>query len=84
MPGGAVAARLPSRPKKMTKTAIVAPSLVYTMGEEATRAAIDAIGEFLVDGMRHRIAAILPIDAAIDAHERQEAGAVSGKILLQP
>jgi NADPH:quinone reductase-like Zn-dependent oxidoreductase len=68
----------------MARNAVIAPLLVYTMSDAAKRAAIDAIDDFLLDGMRHRIAATLPLDAIAEAHERQERGGVSGKILLAP
>jgi hypothetical protein len=66
----------------MHKNVVIAPMLVYTLDAGALAAAVQAIQAFLEDGMQHRIAALLPLHRIAEAHERQEAGAVGGKIVL--
>jgi NADPH:quinone reductase len=66
----------------MAKNVVLAPVLVYTLDAEALGAAVQTIGGFLRDGMRHRTAAVLPLEAIALAHERQEAGGVGGKIVI--
>lgn len=68
----------------MSKNIVLVVILVYTMGSPALEAAARDINSFLADGMRHRIARILPLGEAVHAHELQEKGAVGGKIVLTP
>lgn len=69
----------------MTKNITLSPILVFTMGETAIGSAIDAIDKALRAGsLQHRIAHVLPLDRAADAHALQESGRAGGKIILAP
>lgn len=66
----------------MAKNVVLAPLLVYTLDAHALDSAVRSIQVFLEDGMQHRVAAVLPLEQIAQAHERQEAGGVGGKLLL--
>lgn len=58
-------------------------TLVYTMGEEAHRAAIAATTEGLARGtLHHRIGPRFPLARIAEAHEAVEAGGAPGKVLV--
>ncbi|MBO1074908.1 NADPH:quinone reductase [Roseomonas marmotae] len=57
--------------------------LVYTMGDEAHRAAAAAITEGLEGGtLRHRLGARFPLERIAEAHEVVEAGGAPGKVII--
>jgi NADPH2:quinone reductase len=58
-------------------------TLVYTMGQEAHRAAIAATTEGLARGtLRHRLGPSFPLARIVEAHEAVEAGGAPGKVLV--
>ena len=68
----------------MRNSVTVASFLVYDLDATDRAAVLDGIGDALKGGrLSHTIAATLPLDAAAEAHEMVERGAVIGNVVLR-
>jgi NADPH2:quinone reductase len=68
----------------MQKGVLIRPVFVYTMPDEAKRAACADINRIIEEGkLRHAVAARFPLDELAAAHEAQEGGEVMGNIVVE-
>ncbi len=59
--------------------------IVYELSPEARRRGVDDLTRWLEEGrLQHTIAATLPLERTIEAHERVEQGKLIGNVVVQP